>query len=582
MQSTRHDAHLAALHSTAQQGPVLDVIVLTSDGGLLATLRDASGPEHAIWHAPSADAAVDLLIGGRCGILIADLGTLRADAAALLARLHVQFPELVLMATGRRDEEASVASLVSDGRIYRFLHKPISPARGSLFLSAASRRYFELRNAQPPMMSTVRTMARKPPTGKLVLVAGAVILALGAGVTWFALRHDASGDSKQLALNDATRAQEVASLLGAAKIAELSGRTIDPHGNNALEHYQAVLKLDPANSEARAGLERITVTLEQQFSAAIQARDPAQGAAALAALRKANPDYPRIAALQAELIALSRSIHPAAPVRPSQPPVATRIVPSRESTTVAAPSEQPEAMLTPTDASSDAQLPAAPSDSSAEPTSEQASAVQAEAPPHDDDALEQLALAIRLRERNMLLAPPGNNAFEYLQSLATQNPSLDGLQTERQRLAFTLLDNARTALLAKHTEDADRFLNAAEQLMPGMAAAQSLREQVQSAQKEQAFWESIAEAGSLKALRPLQAEYPREARLRGTEGWVDVEFTILPNGTTEELIVRDAEPKETFDASALQAIRRARFEPFSKDGERIKQRALLRVKYELE
>ena len=67
-------------------------------------------------------------------------GTLRAEAAGLLARLHVQFPELVLMATGRRDEESSVASLVSDGRIYRFLHKPISPARGSLFLSAASRR----------------------------------------------------------------------------------------------------------------------------------------------------------------------------------------------------------------------------------------------------------------------------------------------------------------------------------------------------------------------------------------------------------------------------------------------------------
>ena len=139
MQSTRHDANLAALQSSALPGHILDVIVLTSDGGLLATLRDASGPEHAIWHAPTADAAVDLLIGGRCGVLIADLGTLRSDAAALLSRLHSQFPELVLMATGRRDEESSVASLVSDGRIYRFLHKPISPARGNLFLSTASR-----------------------------------------------------------------------------------------------------------------------------------------------------------------------------------------------------------------------------------------------------------------------------------------------------------------------------------------------------------------------------------------------------------------------------------------------------------
>jgi TonB family protein len=580
VQSTRHDAHLAALHSTALQGHVLDVIVLTSDGGLLATLRDASGPEHAIWHAPTADAAVDLLIGGRCGILIADLGTLRGEAAALLARLHVQFPELVLMATGRRDEEASVASLVSDGRIYRFLHKPISPARGSLFLSAASRRYFELRNAQPPMMSTVRTMARRPPPGRLVLVAGAVVLALGAGVTWIALRDDVSGESEQLALNDAAKGQEIANLLGAAKIAELSGRTTEPRGNNAIEYYQGVLKLDAGNAEANAGLERLTLTLEEQFSAAIEARDAAQGAAALGALRKANPGHHKIADLQAELIALSRSIHSSAPVRPARPSVANRTVPATDTTTLAVPSEQPEATLA--DASSDADQQGTLEDAMSEPGSADAAAPQTDALPNNDDALEQLELAIRLRERNMLLAPPGNNAFEYLQSLASQNPSLDGLQTEQQRLAFTLLDNTRTALLGKHTEDAARFLNAAEQLMPGMAAAQQLREQLQSAQEEQAFWQSIAEAGSLKALRPLQAEYPREARLRGTEGWVDVEFTILPNGTTEHLIVRDAAPKEMFDASALQAVKRARFEPFSKNGQPIKQRALLRVKYELE
>jgi TonB family protein len=323
-------------------------------------------------------------------------------------------------------------------------------------------------------------------------------------------------------------------------------------------------------------LERITLTLEEQFSAAIRARDPAQGTAALAAIRKANPAYPRMAALQAELITLSRSIYPSAPIRPAQPPVATSIPPTSQPRTVAAPLEQAESAVKHHEAPSVVREPAAPA--------AQATVVApaADAQADDNDAIEQLALAIRLRERNMLLAPVGNNAFESLQSLASQYPNLDGLQTERQRLAFTLLDSARTSLLAKQTEDATRFLNAVEQLTPGMAAAQSLRKQVQAAQEERTFWESIAEAGSLKALRPLQAEYPREARLRGTEGWVDVEFTILPNGTTEDLIVRDAEPKEMFDASALQAVKRARFAPFSKNGQPIKQRALLRVKYELE
>ena len=184
MQSTRHDPSLAALHAGAGlPGHVLDVVVLTSDPGVLATLREAAGPEHAIWHAPSADNAVDLLVGGRCSILIADLGALRGDAAALLDRLHAQFPELILMATGRRDEEHSVAALVSDQRIYRFLHKPVSPARANLFLSAATRRYNELRHVEPVHMTTAKQIATQPRSSAIVVsIAFLLIVAAAVGV----------------------------------------------------------------------------------------------------------------------------------------------------------------------------------------------------------------------------------------------------------------------------------------------------------------------------------------------------------------------------------------------------------------
>ena len=185
MQSTRHDPNLAALQAGAGlPGHVLDVVVLTSDPGVLATLREAAGPEHAVWHAPSADNAVDLLVGGRCSILIADLGALRGDAAALLDRLHAQFPELILMATGRRDEEHSVAMLVSDGRIYRFLHKPVSPARANLFLQAATRRYSELRNAEPIGMTTVKTIAARPNIALIVSGIVALLIVAAGIVIW--------------------------------------------------------------------------------------------------------------------------------------------------------------------------------------------------------------------------------------------------------------------------------------------------------------------------------------------------------------------------------------------------------------
>ena len=99
------------------------------------------------------------------------------------------------MATGRRDEEHSVAMLVSDGRIYRFLHKPVSPARANLFLSAASRRYHEVRNVEPIHLTTVQTIAARPNLSLLVvsivvlLIVSALPYFLGLVVTLPVLGH---------------------------------------------------------------------------------------------------------------------------------------------------------------------------------------------------------------------------------------------------------------------------------------------------------------------------------------------------------------------------------------------------------
>lgn len=50
MQSTEHDRNLAALQADASlPRHLLDVVVLTADPSLLATLREAAGFEHALW-----------------------------------------------------------------------------------------------------------------------------------------------------------------------------------------------------------------------------------------------------------------------------------------------------------------------------------------------------------------------------------------------------------------------------------------------------------------------------------------------------------------------------------------------------
>jgi protein TonB len=85
----------------------------------------------------------------------------------------------------------------------------------------------------------------------------------------------------------------------------------------------------------------------------------------------------------------------------------------------------------------------------------------------------------------------------------------------------------------------------------------------------------------LKRVREVPPVYPREAARDGTEGWVQVEFTITPDGATRDLLVRDSEPKAVFDKAALDSVSKWRFEPVRRDGAPVAQRAMLQVRFVL-
>jgi TonB family protein len=553
--STRHDPNLAALHaSSSLPGEVLDVVVLTVDAGLLATLRETSGPEHALWHAQSADVAVDLLVGGRCGILIADLGALRGDAAALLDRLHSQFPELVLMATGRRDEESAVASLVASGLVYRFLHKPVSPARAGLFITAATRRYHELRNAEPAGLTTAKTIAARPHFGKIAAGVAALIL---AAIAAFALWP--SGDPPvpvvvpQSTTKGPTTAEQIADQLARGQIAYATGRLADPRGDNALEYYRAVLALQPDHADGQAGVAHVVAALETRVRETLQARNARSGVAALAALRRAQPDHPRLDALQAELIAISRTA--AASLTQS-----ANFQAARDQAPGAVDVSSNDALAQ----TSDATLDAAPKST---PT-----------PPGAPD----LQRVVQLRERGALIGPEGANAYDALVALRAEFPEAEEVRTEQQRLAFALLEQTRTALAATELDDAAAFLTRTETLVPGMATTRALQEQLAKAQQQHDFETNVVQAATLKRVREAAAVYPREAVREGVEGWVDVEFTIASDGTTQELVVRDAQRRDVFEKAALDSVRRWRFQPVLRNGEAVPQRAVLRVRFVLQ
>jgi len=545
--------------------------VLSSDPGVLATLREAAGPEHAIWQAPSADSAVDLLVGGRCSILIADLAALRGDSANLLDQLHSQFPELILMATGRRDEEHSVATLVSDGRIYRFLHKPVSPARASLFLQAATRRYNELQNTVQVGLTTSKQAATR---SKMPLIAAGIVALLiaAAGVAfWQFRRSEPEPVAPPPPVGELTPQEQIADYLARGQMAIVTDRLTAPRGNNAVEYFRSVLELQPDNADAQAGLLRVGAALEARVVAALQAGNPAQGATALMTLQHAVPNYPRLDVLRAELLALSRSTRTPISVAPPPAPVPKQVAPAR------AREQAPAALETAPTQTAESETTEAKTPTAEEPPPQPAANAATAAGP----SAAELDAVAKLRGRGVLLEPPGNNAYEQLLALRTKYPDSSDVRAEQQQLAFAFLERTRTALAAGDVNTAHAFLSRVDSLVPNMAATKALQGQLATAQQQRSFNTNIVQAATLKRVREVPPVYPREAERQGTRGWVDVEFTIAPDGSTQDVVVRNSQPQRTFDQAAVDAVKRWRFEPVVRNGAAVPQRAAMRIRFEL-
>ena len=64
-----------------------------------------------------------------------------------------------------------------------------------------------------------------------------------------------------------------------------------------------------------------------------------------------------------------------------------------------------------------------------------------------------------------------------------------------------------------------------------------------------------------RALSRPEPAYPHQARVRGIEGYVVLEFTVTAAGTTRDLRVLEASPTDVFDAAALAAARQFRYQP---------------------
>jgi TonB family protein len=302
---------------TARAGSA-NVVVLSADPTLIDLLRDALAGTHRVWRADDATHAADLMVASGNAVLLIDASLADHDTKTLVTQIHSQFPDLAIIVAGRRDDEHELAPLVSEGVIFRFLHKPASAERIRNFVDATQRRAngtdqsatmpprhkkdLLAATAEHPVLAPIRRVKmdqaftrRWGRRGLLVIPLALVVWGIIEWQPWNRATTATSPAAKApVAAADAAGQAEIQKMLDAAGLALSQGALIDPPGHNALELYRAVLARDPASGPARRGIDSVADELLVQAERALMEQDLGRLASAVDAARSARPDHPRL------------------------------------------------------------------------------------------------------------------------------------------------------------------------------------------------------------------------------------------------------------------------------------------------
>ena len=90
------------------------------------------------------------------------------------------------------------------------------------------------------------------------------------------------------------------------------------------------------------------------------------------------------------------------------------------------------------------------------------------------------------------------------------------------------------------------------------------------------------EEGDIIPIVVIRPMYPRDAAIKGQEGWVKVEFTITAIGTVKNPRVIDSKPPRVFNREAIRAILKWKFKPRVVDGVAVERMATQVIDFSLD
>jgi TonB family protein len=619
--------------------PGESLVALTHDDSLRETLA-AVAPEHVLSFATDEADLTHHLRAEPAGVAFLDSAALEGSAAELTERLRAQFPDLVLIVAGGPEDQSALSHQVTNGTVYRFLHKPVSAQRVKLFVDAAWRRHdvehaatgtFGKLKLESPLK---RRLSRHAPW----LGLGALALALAAGLG-LALRHVRTPAGGASLAQPLAASATVAPLLARADAALARGALTAPPPENAADLYREVLRVERANTRAREGLQRVADALLNKAEEALLAEHLDEAGELTNAARAIDPDSVRIAFLTAQiakeagsgsragtLAAHTRSDRALAGTsRPGLDSLDRGELASRvngflkqadarmragallspadnnaklfvDAAAALAPEEAnvhkaehalAERLLAQARAAaqsgnvSDAERWAQAAGDAGAPSEELSSVLRSLETARSAAAAGSLARTADLFKQRLaqgrLLTPSTDSARFYLAQLEATDPKNPSTVLARTALGARLLDEARRSLASDDFARAEDWLTDARVVGIAPSDATAVEQAITSARDAAAS--SVLPERTLKKIRYVEPVYPPVAEQLGRSGMVELQFTVEPNGSVDQINVTHAEPAGMFDAAAIAAVRQWRYEPVERAGHSVAQRVTLRVMF---
>ena len=178
-----------------------------------------------------------------------------------------------------------------------------------------------------------------------------------------------------------------------------------------------------------------------------------------------------------------------------------------------------------------------------------------------------------------LLQPAEGSAKHFLFELIKTDAANPAVATARTGLGRAYLRELRGALSRGDIAAADAWLLEARTISYGGADLNTAESDLSAARARVADANRVVGANSLARTHYEPPKFPASTRNREVDGWVELEFTVLTDGSTDDIVVTNSNPRKTFDNAAIKAIEKWRYKPVVRNGKIVEQRASVRIRF---